>query len=187
MNDKELHLYYIDIQKAYDSVKYWALDFILEKYGFNKNFRDIIHDICSNTTYNVILPYKLSENISISRGVRQRDLLSPVLFIMFLKPLMLQLKEFNRGYDLNNRHYPISGGAYTDDMVLHANTNKELQFILNEVIDFFGFVGLQIAYDIRDKSVYTNNTFEIEKLYIDERDQYNNIIRKYLPYYSQDE
>src|SRR5271163_2727880 len=91
-----------------------------------------------------------SENISLNRGVRQGDLLSLVLFIMFLESLMLQL-------------------------------------ILNEVIDFFGFVRLQIAYNTRDKSMYTNNRFEIEKLYIDERNQYNNTIRKYLPYYSQDE
>src|SRR5271163_5216861 len=170
MNDKEFHLCYIDIQKVYDSVEYWALDLILEKYNFNKNFRDIIHDICSNTTCNVILPYELSENISISKGVRQGDLLFLVLFIMFLEPLMLQLKESNRRYDLDDGHYPILGGAYADDMVLHANTNKELQFVLNEVINFFGFIELQIAYDTRDKSVYTNNTSEIEKLYIDERD-----------------
>ena len=126
MNNKELDLCYIDIQKTYDSVEYWALNLILEKYGFNKNFRDIIHDICSNTTCNVILPYGLSENISISKRVRQGDLLSLVLFIMFLEPLMLQLKELNRGYDLDDGYYPISGGAYADDMVLHANTNKEL-------------------------------------------------------------
>src|SRR5271163_3721674 len=104
---------------------------------------------------------------------------------MFLEPLMLQLEEFNRGYDLDDGHYPISGEAYANDMVLHANTNNKLQFILNEVIDFFGFVRLQIVYDTRDKSVYTNNTSQIEKLYIDERDQYKNRIRKYLPYYSQ--
>jgi len=187
MYNKEIHMCYIDIQKAYDSVEYWALDLILEKYGFNKNFRDIIHDICENTTCNVILPYGLSDNIKISRGVRQGDPLSPILFIMFLEPLMLQIEESNRGYDLNDGLSPIPGGAYADDMVLHANTNKELQFMLNEVINFFEYVGLQIAYDTRDKSVYTNNTSGIDKLYIDEKDQYNNVIRKYLPYYSKEE
>jgi hypothetical protein len=45
---------------------------------------------------------------------------------MFLEPLMLQLEELNRGYDLNDGHNPISGGVYADDMVLHTNTNQEL-------------------------------------------------------------
>src|SRR5271163_419464 len=175
MHNNEIHLCYIDIQKAYDSVEYWVLDLILEKYGFNINFRDIIQDICRNTTCNVILPYRLSENINITRSVRQRDPLSLILFIIFLEPLMLQLKELKRGCDLNHGHNLISGGVYADDTVLHANTNQELQYMLNEVINFFDFVELQISYDTRDKSVYTNNTRGVDKLYIDEKNQYNNI------------
>ena len=70
MTNSELHLYYIDIQKAYDSVKYWAPELVLQKYGFNKHFRDIIQDICKGTTCNVILPYRLSKEININRGVR---------------------------------------------------------------------------------------------------------------------
>jgi hypothetical protein len=69
MKDKKLHVYYIDIQKAYDSVEYWALDLILEKYKFNKHFRDIINDMCHNTTCNVILSYGLSEDINITKEV----------------------------------------------------------------------------------------------------------------------
>ena len=69
MNNNKIHMCYIDIQKTYNSVKYWVLDLILEKYDFNKFFRDIIHDICENTTYNVIFSYKLSENIKISRKI----------------------------------------------------------------------------------------------------------------------
>ena len=142
MTNSELHLCYIDIQKAYDSVEYWALELVLEKYGFNKHFRDIIQDICKGTTCNVILPYGLSEEINISRGVRQGCPLSPMLFILFLEPLMLMLEETNRGYDLQNGLNPVPGGAYADDMVLHANTNEELQYLFNKCIDFFDFVGL---------------------------------------------
>src|SRR5271169_1818914 len=68
MEDKELHVCYIDIQKAYDSVEHWALDLVLEQYGFSNQFRKIISSICLNTKCNVILPYGLSEDINITRG-----------------------------------------------------------------------------------------------------------------------
>ncbi|HYJ01922.1 MAG TPA: reverse transcriptase domain-containing protein, partial [Nitrososphaeraceae archaeon] len=70
INNKEIHVCYIDIQKAYDSVEYWALNLILEKYDFNKKIRNIIQDICTDSTCNFILPYDLSDTINITRGVR---------------------------------------------------------------------------------------------------------------------
>ena len=82
-NNEKLHVCYIDIQKAYDSVEYWTLDAILQKYGFSKQFRNIINNLCINSKCNVILPYGLSETINISRGVKQDCPLSPLLFIIF--------------------------------------------------------------------------------------------------------
>ena len=157
INNKELHACYIDIQKAYDSVEYWALDRVLEEYGFSEHFRDIISDISRNSTCNVILPHGLSDTINITRGVRQGCPLSPVLFTIFLEPLMLKLEGMKRGYTVDEGE-PIPGGAYADDMVLHAGTRIDLQKLLNECAKYFDFVGLDIAVDGRDKSVYTSNT-----------------------------
>jgi hypothetical protein len=187
-NDRELHACYIDIQKAYDSVEHWALDRVLEEYGFSQHFRDIITDICKDTTCNVILPHGLSDSIKITRGVRQGCPLSPVLFILFLEPMMLKLEGMKRGYKLDEGD-PIPGGAYADDMVLHAGTRIDLQRLLNECAKYFEFVGLDIAADGRDKSVYTSNTgppsasnrlhFTTHKNGVPEV--------KYLPYYESDE
>ena len=104
--NRELHMIYIDIQKAYDSVEYWALELVLEKYGFSKHFRDIIMDICKNLSCNVVLPYDLSEQINITRGVKQGCPLSLTLFIIFLEPLMLLIEDSNKGYEIDNRKIP---------------------------------------------------------------------------------
>ena len=81
-------------------------------------------DICKNSTCNVILPYSLSEQINITRGVKQGCLLSLTLFIIFLEPLMLLIEDSNKEYEIDNRKIP--GGAYADDMVLHTNRNSDL-------------------------------------------------------------
>ena len=76
------------------------------------------------------------------------------------------LEETNRGYDLQNGLNPVPRGAYADDMVLHANTNEELQYLFNKCMDFFNFVGLKIAFNGRDKLIYTNNTSSYNKIKI---------------------
>ena len=56
---------YIDIQKAYDPEEFWALDRILEEYGFNQHFRNIIRNICKKWDKQVrnLMAYKLRENL----------------------------------------------------------------------------------------------------------------------------
>jgi Reverse transcriptase (RNA-dependent DNA polymerase) len=70
INNQDLHVCYIDIQKAYDSVEYWVLDTVLQQYGFSQKFKNIISNICKNSKCNVILSYGLSKDIYISRGVK---------------------------------------------------------------------------------------------------------------------
>ncbi|HYJ01921.1 MAG TPA: hypothetical protein VEW92_06885 [Nitrososphaeraceae archaeon] len=99
---------------------------------------------------------------------------------------MLQLEESNRGYNLDDGLKPVPGGAYADDMVLHANRNKELQYLFNDAIDYFTFVDLTLAFDGRDKSVYTNNTDSLSRIYIEKFTE-EKWKREYLSYFESDE
>src|ERR1700679_2928149 len=114
-------------------------------------------DICNGSSCNVILPHGLSEDINITRGVKQGCPLSPMLFILFLEPLILKLQTLKKGYNVDDSGESIPGGAYADDMVLHSHTQANLQSLLNTCVEYFQFIGLDISVDGRDKSVYTNN------------------------------
>ena len=133
---------YIDIQKAYDSVEYWALELVLEKYGFSEHFRDII---MISAKIRHVMSYRhmagLSEQINITRGVKQGCPLSPTLFIIFLEPLMLLIEDSNKGYEIDNRKIPR--GAYADDMVLHTNRNSDLQALMYLTSDYFNLWALK--------------------------------------------
>jgi hypothetical protein len=125
--------------KKHMTVEFWAIEKVMVEYGFSQHFRDIIQGICKNSTCNVILPHGLSDTINITRGVRQGCPLSPIIFIMFLEPLMLQLEGMKTGYKIDGGD-PIPGGAYADDMVLHANTRPELQKLLNTCVSYFEYI-----------------------------------------------
>ena len=108
---------------------------------------------------------------------------------MFLEPLMLKLEETNKGYKLEEDEDPIPGGAYADDMVLHTNSRNELQKLLNICNEYFEYVGLDIAVDGRDKSVYTSNTGTPLPQNMLKITKYVNGIpeTKILPYYKKNE
>ena len=79
-----------------------------------------------------------------------------MLFIIFLDPQMLQLEESARRYDIDKKK-PTPRGAYANDMVLHTNTKRDIQKLLNKCVKYFDFIGLKISTDGRNKSIYTSN------------------------------
>jgi hypothetical protein len=42
-------------------------------------------------------------------------------------------------------------------MILHSNSFTDLQKMLDKCVEYFKYIGLEIAIDGRDKSVYINN------------------------------
>jgi len=81
---KELHLAYIDLSKAYDSVSHEALLKVLAMHGVNEGFIRAISNIYLDSTVQLKINNTLTEKIQYSKGVRQGDGLSPLLFIIFL-------------------------------------------------------------------------------------------------------
>lgn len=57
-----------------------------------------------------------TENIHVRAGVRQGDIISPTLYMLFLNPLLKWIEEDNNGYMIGKDTYSIK--AYADDMVL---------------------------------------------------------------------
>ena len=79
---------YIDFCKAYDSVEHWAIRDTLVAYGFPLRIVEVISDIYSNNTTAIRTTVGTTDPISVTRGVRQGCPLSPLLFILFVDPLL---------------------------------------------------------------------------------------------------
>jgi hypothetical protein len=160
VNDKNLHTCYLDIMKAYDYVEHWGLFKVLKMYGFSKKFRNIIKEVCLNTTTQIITPHGLTKNINVGKGVHQGCPLSPLLFILFLDPLLLWLADQKIGYEINGMQIPAL--AFADDMALTCHSKTNMQKLINTVQKYLWFFGLELAVDGRDKSVYTSNNSDEE-------------------------
>ncbi len=71
---------------------------------------------------------------SIEFGVKQGDTLSPTLFGLFINDLVSALKAITKGIDLET--LVVQCLLYADDLVLIAESEEELQKMLNVVHDW---------------------------------------------------
>lgn len=121
--NKKLHILFLDIAKAYDSVQHWALKQTLEAYGLHDRDVHLIMDMVCGYHTKLILQDGLTSAIDITTGLRQGDGLSPILYSLFLNPLLEWLsKEATQAYQIGTESF--HSGAYADDMTLIARSHN---------------------------------------------------------------
>lgn len=77
----------IDLQKAYDHVKWDYLRGCLEDFGFPQIIVNLIMHCVSSSSLSLIWNGKRLENFSHTRGLRQGDHLSPYLFVVCMEKI----------------------------------------------------------------------------------------------------
>jgi len=133
LNDKKATFAaFIDLEKAFDWVN---RDLVLSKllqYGIDGKFYQAIKRILSNTKSRVLLSNQIATDwFPINNGVRQGDPLSPTLFSLYINDLVDHLKE--KCPTLTVADFEINTLLYADDMVLLAESERNLQQLLDEL------------------------------------------------------
>ena len=140
-------LCFIDYKKAFDSVERNLLLFKLSNIGVNGNMYSAISALYSNPKSRVILQDYSTEYFDCPIGVKQGDCLSPTLFAIYINDLAKEVKDSGIGVKLNiddavgnidadidvTEVNIINILLYADDIVLLAENEPDLQFLLNIV------------------------------------------------------
>lgn len=129
-NNKRLYVAFIDLKKCFDSIYRNALWYKL----FNADTRGRVLRIVKNMYMNVKSCVKhcnsFSDFFEYSVGLRQGDVISPLLVSLFLEDLELYLQNnANSGIEIYDIVLLIL--LFADDMVILGNTPEELQSHLN--------------------------------------------------------
>ncbi|CAL1377152.1 unnamed protein product [Linum trigynum] len=72
----------VDMEKAYDRVEWPCLLAVLDKMGFNSVWQGWIHECVRSSSFSVLMNGTPSGYFTASRGLRQGDPLSPLLFVL---------------------------------------------------------------------------------------------------------
>ena len=126
---------YIDFRKAFDWVH---RDLLLYKlavsFDIHGRLFNTLSNIYSSSNSQLRVNSHLTESFNVSSGVRQGDIMSPVLFSMFLNDLATGVKNLKCGVKISTGELSIL--LYADDIVLIAPSEENLQKMLNFVTEW---------------------------------------------------
>lgn len=83
----------IDIKKAFDTIEWTYLLHVLKCFGFNECFCSWIHTILQSAKLSVSVNGKSTGFFNCTRGVRQGDPLSPLLFCIVEEVVSRDLQD----------------------------------------------------------------------------------------------
>ena len=130
--NQDVHICFIDYQKAFDRVQHTKLIQILYDIGLDTRDIKIIENLYWNQKACVLVDDNFTENLDIRRGVRQGCILSPLLFNVYSETIFHEaLADRTEGININGEI--INNIRYADDSVLLAENAEDLQALVNSV------------------------------------------------------
>lgn len=124
----------LDQEKAFDRVNRHCLMGLLERFGFGPDFRRWISTFYYGANMKIILNGWLTKPISLHRGVRQGDSLSPLLYVLCVEMLACKIRNCDRirGFLLpgaSGRQFKVR--QYADDTTAFLKDYNSLVCLFN--------------------------------------------------------
>jgi hypothetical protein len=139
---KPLFAAFIDFKKAYDSVDRQLLWKSLQALGLQGWSLSVLQAMYSDVQLRARVGGDEGESFPSTRGVKQGDPLSPLLFGLFIDKLVGFLNNRLPGVGVEVVGRCIQAILYADDVVLLADNKEDLQSLLTALQDFCVAVGM---------------------------------------------
>ncbi|WJX96923.1 hypothetical protein P8452_78057 [Trifolium repens] len=139
---KECLILKVDFEKAYDSVDWGFLDYMLGRFGFCSKWRLWMKGCVYGGNVSVLVNGCPTKEISIKRGLKQGDPLAPLLFLLVaegLGGLMRRAVEVDRfrPFLVGGGEAPVSLLQYADDTLCIGEATVENLWVLKAVLRGF--------------------------------------------------
>ena len=140
---KEVVVNFIDFKKAFDSLHRPSMWNTLRSYGLPIKIINVIKLLYEGSTSCVRVGGRNTESFEITSGVKQGDVLSPVLFIVVVDWIMRRVVEEDDGIDwVGNGRLPDL--AYADDVALLSKDTRDMNRMTEKLEREARKVGLEI-------------------------------------------
>ncbi|GJS77998.1 putative RNA-directed DNA polymerase, eukaryota, reverse transcriptase zinc-binding domain protein [Tanacetum coccineum] len=157
---KKMLIFKVDFEKAFESVSWKYLDFVLLSLGFSSKWRSWIRACLHSSRASILINGSPTFEFSIKRDLRQGDPLSPFLFILVMEGLHYAMSNavssgLIRGIKIGSSDITLSHLFYADDVIITTDWNfGDLDNIIRVLHVFYLASGLKI-------SIHKSNIFGI--------------------------
>uniref|UniRef100_A0A2N9FRJ8 Reverse transcriptase domain-containing protein n=1 Tax=Fagus sylvatica TaxID=28930 RepID=A0A2N9FRJ8_FAGSY len=143
----------LDIEKAYDHVNWDCLYTLMNRMGFGSRWFRWMRACTSTVRFSVIVNGSPTSFFYSSRGLRQGNPLSPLLFLLIMEVLSHMLRRavergFINGFQVGRNDQPnvsVSHLLYVDDTILFCDAHPEqLLYICMVLTCFEAVTGLKV-------------------------------------------
>ena len=124
-----LYISSLDAEKCFDNIWHAGLMFKLLDVFIPSTWL-FLHKWYKSSSACVIWNGQLSQPFSISKGMRQGSVLSPVLFNLFINDLLEDLRTTGSGASVLDKHFTAC--AYADDITVFSATAPGLQRLIDK-------------------------------------------------------
>lgn len=143
--NKPLCLAFVDYEKAFDCIEIWSVLESLQRCQVDWRYIQVMRCLYDAATMSVRVQNQQTGSISLGRGVRQGDVISPKLFTNALEDMFKTLDWKGCGININGEH--ISHLRFADDIVVIAESLQELQQMLDDLAESSQRIGLRMNLD----------------------------------------
>ena len=139
-----LGMAWIDYKKAYDMVPHsWILE-SLELARVANNVVDFISRSMKGWNVELMSCGEFLGNVNIRRGIFQGDSLSPLLFVVCMRPLTEILRKVPMGYTLKCGE-KLNHLLFMDDLKIYGKSEREINSLVSTVELFSTDVGMEFG------------------------------------------
>ncbi|GAU25119.1 hypothetical protein TSUD_274080 [Trifolium subterraneum] len=132
----------VDFEKAYDSVDWGFLEYMLRRFGFGETWVEWIRACVFAGNLSVLVNGSPTTEINIQRGLKQGDPLAPFLFLLVVEGfagLMRSVVDKNlfKGFSVGTEGLQISHLQYADDTLCIGEASMENLWTLKAILRGF--------------------------------------------------
>ena len=135
-------LCFVDVKKAFDKINIWGLLSHLRNKHVNQDVLNVLENWFAISSACVKWDGVISDTVSLSAGVRQGGILSPLLFSSYVDLVLSDLEDSTLGCFIKGQC--VNSFLYADDLLLISISVSDLQLLLNVCSNTFAFLDLHI-------------------------------------------